>query len=93
VSSNLATTHGWEAAEIQEWLWAIRQWKPQALAGKAAAAASLGGAAASSNPYRNRPLAVDVGANLGWFTLNAAAAGARVAAFEGLSGSALTACC
>jgi hypothetical protein len=30
------------------------------------------------------PLVVDVGANIGWFTLNAAAAGGRVAAFEGV---------
>lgn len=60
--------HGWESAEIQEWLWAIRQWKPQPAP-----------AAGSST----RPLAVDIGANLAWFSLNAAAAGARVAAFEG----------
>ncbi len=29
------------------------------------------------------PFVIDVGANIGWFTLNAAAAGGRVAAFEG----------
>jgi len=32
---------------------------------------------------RVAPLVVDVGANVGWFTLNAAAAGGTVAAFEG----------
>lgn len=66
--------HGWETVEIQEWLWAIRQWQqpPAALP------------AASTNITRpDRPLTVDIGANLGWFSLNAAAAGARVAAFEG----------
>ena len=31
----------------------------------------------------DRLLAVDVGANRGWFTIKAAMAGARVAAFEG----------
>jgi hypothetical protein len=30
-----------------------------------------------------RPLMVDVGSNVGWFAINAAAAGAQVAAFEG----------
>jgi hypothetical protein len=30
-----------------------------------------------------RPFVLDVGANVGWFTLNAAAAGGQVAAFEG----------
>ncbi len=29
------------------------------------------------------PFVIDIGANVGWFTLNAAAAGGRVAAFEG----------
>jgi purine-cytosine permease-like protein len=29
------------------------------------------------------PFVIDVGANVGWFTINAAAAGGRVAAFEG----------
>jgi 2-polyprenyl-3-methyl-5-hydroxy-6-metoxy-1,4-benzoquinol methylase len=32
---------------------------------------------------KEAPLVVDVGANIGWFTLKAAEAGARVAAFEG----------
>jgi hypothetical protein len=32
----------------------------------------------------SRPLMVDVGSNVGWFAINAAAAGARVAAFEGV---------
>jgi len=66
--------HGWETVEIQEWLWAIRQWQQQPAALPAA----------STNTTRpDRPLTVDIGANLGWFSLNAAAAGARVAAFEG----------
>jgi hypothetical protein len=36
----------WEKAEIDEWLWAIRQWKQQPGA-------------------PDRPLTVDIGANLG----------------------------
>lgn len=73
VSDSLkGVAHGWETTEIQEWLWAIRQWKPAPVS-----------STSSSSTDQRRPLTVDVGANLGWFTLNAAAAGARVAAFEG----------
>jgi hypothetical protein len=35
------------------------------------------------NGSQQQPLFVDVGANIGWFTLNAASLGARVYAFEG----------
>jgi hypothetical protein len=37
----------------------------------------------SSSSSSSRPLMVDVGGNVGWFSINAAAAGARVAMFEG----------
>jgi len=39
--------------------------------------------ASSQQHEQQQPLFVDVGANIGWFMLNAAAAGARVLAFEG----------
>jgi hypothetical protein len=65
--------HMWET-EVDEWLWALKQWKPPS-------AATAAAAGAASVP--DRPLAVDVGANRGWFTIKAAMAGARVAAFEG----------
>lgn len=77
VSDQLRASRMWERAELDEWLWAIRQWKPQPLA-----AANAPGDGTTSSAV-TRPLAVDVGANVGWFALNAAAAGARVAAFEG----------
>ena len=56
------------APQINEMLWALR--------------APMFGLAAEL-PGSVPPLMVDIGANVGWFTLNAAAAGARVAAFEG----------
>lgn len=37
----------------------------------------------SWKPPSPSPFVIDVGANIGWFTLNAAAAGGTVAAFEG----------
>lgn len=54
--------------QVHELLWALRQPIPQA-----------GGSMGSNKS----PLVIDIGANVGWFTINAAAAGARVAAFEG----------
>ena len=33
------------------------------------------------------PFVIDIGANVGWFTLNAALAGGTVAAFEGAQGT------
>jgi len=63
----------------------------QSLPGLAAAARWAAGRPASSTATTTsnkqqlqKPLFVDVGANVGWFMLNAAAAGARVAAFEGV---------
>lgn len=71
VSSDLKKKNSWETAEVAEWLWALQQWqRPTAPAD-------------SNASVPDRPLAVDIGANLGWFSLQAAAAGARVAAFEG----------
>lgn len=85
--------HTWEATEIQEMLWAIHQFPKvqmhlrhlSASSEAAAAAAAVKGGAVAGLPVQVPavPLVVDVGANVGWFTLNAAAAGAMVAAFEG----------
>jgi hypothetical protein len=77
VSNELQRSRTWEQAEIAEWLWALKQWTPPSAA--TALLASVSGGASMPD----RPLAVDIGANLGWFTINAAMAGARVAAFEG----------
>ncbi|WIA32034.1 hypothetical protein OEZ86_002886 [Tetradesmus obliquus] len=67
--------HTWESSEINEMLWALRQ--HQAVQQLAAQQGKAPGPAV--------PLMVDVGANIGWFTLNAAAARARVVAFEAMS--------
>ena len=56
------------APQINQMLWALR--------------APMHGLM-KEGPGSSPPLMVDIGANIGWFTLNAAAAGARVAAFEG----------
>lgn len=72
----------WQQAEVDEWLWAIRQWKPPSLAAAAARAKPDMMASILPTPS-DGPLVVDIGANVGWFAANAAAAGARVAAFEG----------
>lgn len=42
---------------------------------------------------RVKPFVVDIGANIGWFTINAAAAGGTVAAFEGVYSSLTAAGC
>eukprot|EP00879_Flechtneria_rotunda_P004881 GHRR01005155.1.p1 GENE.GHRR01005155.1~~GHRR01005155.1.p1 ORF type:complete len:483 (+),score=198.37 GHRR01005155.1:74-1522(+) len=87
--------HTWEGGEIQEMLWALRQYPYT----RQLAASSSAGSSSSSSVVVARqgstqagglqqpavPLMVDVGANLGWFMLNAAAAGARVAAFEAMT--------
>lgn len=75
--------HSWEENEVKEMLWALKMHSSPAQL----AAAKMGSAArqaAGQQPPR-LPLFVDVGANVGWFALNAAAAGARVAAFEGVA--------
>ncbi|KIZ07659.1 hypothetical protein MNEG_0298 [Monoraphidium neglectum] len=71
---------GWEKEEIDEMLWALEAKVPPAgtpVQGK------LPPARTWAKP--SRPLMVEVGANVGWFTVNAAAAGADVAAFEAMS--------
>lgn len=87
VSDSLQRLRNWETPEMNEWLWAIRQWRRPAAAAAAGQLPSSNGSSinssSSSGAVPDRPLTVDIGANLGWFTLNAAAAGARVAAFEG----------
>jgi hypothetical protein len=71
VSNDLILGKIWERAEVTEWLWALKQWQRPAAPADSNASVPV------------RPLAVDIGSNLGWFSLQAAAAGARVAAFEG----------
>jgi len=60
--------------EVQQMLYAMRAPVP-------ATAADL--KAPSKWRQQPAPFVIDVGANVGWFTLNAAAAGGTVAAFEG----------
>ncbi|GBF94364.1 hypothetical protein Rsub_06986 [Raphidocelis subcapitata] len=79
VSDSLrGASRGWEAAEIQQMLYAIRAPVPASTS-----AADLANPSAWKAPAS--PLFIDIGANVGWFTVNAAAAGARVAAFEAMS--------
>jgi hypothetical protein len=54
----------------------------EVLGGPSKALQASSSSSSSSKP--SRPLMVDVGGNVGWFTINAAAAGARVATFEGM---------
>lgn len=80
VSNQLrSTAHTWEATETEEFLWAIKQFQ-------ATRQLQLKQGAAAAAAVPSVPLVVDIGANIGWFTLNAAAAKCRVAAFEGKAG-------
>lgn len=81
VSGSLDRAHAWELGETHEMLWALRAPVPPPGASAESAGRHLWRRAAA-------PLAVDVGANVGWFALNAAAAGARVAAFEAMASNA-----
>lgn len=85
VSGELAgQSHSWEAGEIQQMLWALKQYtSPQQAAAAAVQRSSSKIQQQQRSGLDQMPLFVDVGANVGWFALNAAAAGARVAAFEG----------
>ncbi|KIY99432.1 hypothetical protein MNEG_8530 [Monoraphidium neglectum] len=69
-------THQWESQETKEMMVALRSPVPASPRD-------------SKHPARwvkkEAPLVVDVGANIGWFTLKAAEAGARVAAFEAMA--------
>lgn len=63
----------------------------QLLATATAAVATSSSSTKQQQP--SRPLMVDVGGNVGWFSINAAAAGARVATFEGEEAGVLIAKC
>jgi hypothetical protein len=89
VSDHLAGEgHMWEEHELREFLWALRAPVPGRPDGFVAASGggggNGGGGGLSTTPTPPPPLAIDIGANIGWFMLNAAAAGARVAAFEAM---------
>jgi hypothetical protein len=69
VSQSIANSSAWEATEVENVLWALKQPIPQQQQ--------------QQGQQPPAPLFVDIGANVGVFSVNAAAAGARVAAFEG----------
>lgn len=66
----------WEGSEIHHGLWALSQSVPRS----GYAASGLDSTAAIAG---KGPLFVDVGANVGWFTLSMAARGYETVAFEG----------
>jgi 2-polyprenyl-3-methyl-5-hydroxy-6-metoxy-1,4-benzoquinol methylase len=70
VSQSVANSSSWEATEVEHVLWALQQSIPQQQQQR-------------QQQQQQGPLFVDIGANVGVFSVNAAAAGARVAAFEG----------
>jgi 2-polyprenyl-3-methyl-5-hydroxy-6-metoxy-1,4-benzoquinol methylase len=79
VSQSIANSSTWEATEVENVLWALQQPIPQQQQ--------------QQGQQPQAPLFVDIGANVGVFSVNAAAAGARVAAFEGEQCMRTTACC
>ncbi|KAI8477232.1 MAG: S-adenosyl-L-methionine-dependent methyltransferase [Monoraphidium minutum] len=72
--------HSWEATEVKEMFYAMRAPVPTSPED-------------AKDPSKWRPssppFVLDIGANIGWFTLNAAAAGGRVAAFEAMGNNVL----
>ncbi|GBG00519.1 hypothetical protein Rsub_13269, partial [Raphidocelis subcapitata] len=83
VSASIGQQHTWELPEIREMLWAMRApVPPPDDGGPPAGGGPLAGRAGWRAPAS--AFVVDVGANIGWFTLNAAAAGGTVAAFEAM---------
>ena len=70
-------THSYEKPEVDAVLWAMQQYKPKQ------GAAGAGAGAGADASIMHQPLMVDVGANVGTFLFKVAAAGYRVAAFEG----------
>ncbi|KAI8465888.1 MAG: S-adenosyl-L-methionine-dependent methyltransferase [Monoraphidium minutum] len=84
IVSNHLKGGGWEKEEIDQMLWALAAKVPPP---GTPAQGDLPPVSSWAPPAR--PLMVDVGANIGWFTMNAAAAGADVVAFEAMSENAL----
>jgi hypothetical protein len=85
-------THSYEKDEVEAVLWALQQYKPmqqfkpgEQSTSKQGLATGAGDTGGSSNAaaVMQQPLMVDVGANVGTFLFKVAAAGYRVAAFEG----------
>lgn len=98
IVSNELKGGGWEATEIKEMLWGIKQCSTQReildRLGTQSQGAHVAVTTAGQRQLKQQqqqqqaasprqPLFVDVGSNVGWFAMNAAAAGAKVAAFEG----------
>lgn len=80
VADSLKIHQGWEAHVVNQLTWAIQQYKLQFVHYEGVL--GRGGLQAAAASYK-APLVVDVGANMGWIMMSAAAQGARVIAFEG----------
>jgi hypothetical protein len=80
VTDSLKVNQGWEHHVVNQLHWAVQQYKSSFKQQKGML--GRGGLQAAAAFYKP-PLVVDVGANMGWIMLSAAAQGARVIAFEG----------
>ena len=77
VSDWLKQGRVWEKEELDEVLWAMEHPVPGEALGSSSGGAGSGGSGQGDKLF------VDIGANVGWFSVNMAARGYQVAAFEG----------
>ncbi len=73
----------WDQRDVNEAEWAMQQPVPRALRDAVGQARGSGAGAGSQRVAAGPDLFVDIGANVGWFTVGLAARGFNVAAFEG----------
>ena len=98
VSDWLKQGRVWEKEELDEVFWAMEQPVPGETLGSSGGGGggdsngggggslSGGGGGSGAGSGQGDKLFVDIGANLGWFSVNMAARGYQVAAFEGAWG-------